>query len=200
MERRSRWLAGLALVLFLGCAGVGTTGWIDRQSAPPALGRNLANFLRAQHLGDATVIATPNVDWALRGVCRPVEFSQAAAWRGLGGGFLPGHLSRAAFAYDASLEQAHFLVTSQVCYDAVFMDGNVALEALVAEAEGWPLVFQNPAFTVYANPRFGAQKNPEIRILRDPNFYWRALSAARQLGHPDWAAFARARALAGSNP
>jgi len=198
MDRRSRWLAGVALVFFLGCAGIGSTGWIERQSVPPALGRDLADFLGAQKLGDATVIATPDVDWALRGACRPVELSQAAAWRGLGGGFLPGRLSRAAFAYDAGLAQAHFLVLSQVCYDAVFMDGNVALEGLVAEFEGWPVAFKNPAFVVYANPRFGAKKDPGVRVLQNPELYRRASGAALQLGHREWAAFAAERAGSGT--
>jgi hypothetical protein len=197
LAARSRGLAALALALFLGCAAIGSTEWLERLSAPADLGRNLANFLRAQKLDGATVVATPNVDWALRDFCRPVEPSQAAAWRGWNGGFLPGHLSKGAFAYDASLEKAHFLVVSLVYFDSLYPDPHLSLEILVAEYEGWQLVFKNPAFVVYANPRFGTKKNPEIRILHDPKFYWMAASAAQQLGHPEWAAFARARARAG---
>jgi hypothetical protein len=197
---RSRAAAWLALALGLGLASIGSTEWLERQSAPPDLGRNLTNFIRAQHLGDATVVATPNVNWALRGICRPVEPSQATAWRGWSGGFLPGHLSEAAFAYDPSLEKAHFLVLSHIYFDSIFLDAHVALEILVAEYEGWPMVFKNPAFVVYANPRFGPRRYPEIRILHDPIFYWKVAATARQLGRPEWAAFARARAQAGFRP
>jgi hypothetical protein len=197
MAQRSRCLAITTLALCLGCAAIGSMEWIERLSVPQSMGRNLANFLRAQTLGDGTVVATPNVDWLLRDVCRPLEPSQAAAWRGWSAGFLPGHLSKAAFALDPSLDRAHFLVVSHIYFDSLYLDPHVALEVLVAEYEGWPLVFKNPVFVVYANPRFGTKKNPEIRILHDPRFYWRAASAAQQLGHPEWAAFARARAKAG---
>jgi hypothetical protein len=200
LARRSRPLAGVALLLLLGCAAIGSTEWLERLATPAVFGRNLANFLKAQSLGDGTVVATPNVNWDLRGLCRPVEPSQATAWRGWSGGFLPGNLSKAAFAYDASLEKAHFLVISHVYFDSLYLDPHVALEILVAEVEGWQLVFKNPVFVVYANPRFGTKRNPEIRILHDPAFYWRAASAAQQLGHPEWAAFARARARAGFRP
>jgi hypothetical protein len=200
MAARSRALALVALALFLGCAATGSIEWIERLSTPAALGRNLANFIRAQRLGDATIVATPEADWNLRALCRPVEPSQAAAWRGWNGGFLPGHLSKAAFAYDPSLEKAHFLVVSHLYFDCLYLDPHLSLEVLVAEYEGWQLVFKNPVYVVYANPRFGTKKNPEIRILHDPKFYWLAASAARQLGHPEWAAFARARAKAGFVP
>lgn len=197
---RSRALAGLALVLALGVASVGSTDWIERLSTPPPLGRNLVNFLRAQSLGQGTVVATPDVGWALRAVCRPVELSQAAAARGWGGGFLPARLSPGAFAYDPRLQSAHFLVISQSHFDSLFLDPRQALEALAAESQGWPLVFKNPAFVVYANPRYGARPDPAVRILHDPVFYWRAACFAQQHGRPGWAAFARRRARAGFVP
>jgi hypothetical protein len=200
LGRRSRGLALVALPLVLIAAGIGSTEWIGRLSVAPPLGRNLANFLRAQGLGSETVVTTPNVAWALRGLCRPVELSQAAAARGWGGGFLPAHLSPAAFAYDPSLEKARYLVLCQADFDSLFLDGRQALEALVAEREGWPLAFKNPAFVVYEDPRFGAHRDPGVRILHDPVFYWRAAAWAQREGRPQWVAFARARALAGFVP
>lgn len=174
--------------------------WIDRLSVPPDLARNLQAFLRTQHCANDTVVAEPPFCWRLRQVCKPTEFSQTAAARGWAAGLLPAHLSRAAFAYDPSLEKARFLVTSKGDFEQSFSSLHVALEALAAEYEGWPKVFENPYFRVYANPRFGAVRDPETRILIVPDFYRKTADDAHALGHDAWAAFARARATPKTKP
>jgi hypothetical protein len=174
--------------------------WMKRLFVPPAMARNLQAFLKTQHCENDTVLAVPNIEWHLREVCKPVEFDQAAATRGWTGGLLPAGLSASAFAYDPSLEKARFLVTTPEDFDVDFSAPHVALEALVAEYEGWPKVFENPTFRVYANPRFGVPRDPGVRILGDPILYRKTADDARTLGHSDWAAFALARAASARLP
>ena len=174
--------------------------WIDRLSVPPPMARNLQAYLRAQHCGQDTVVGMGCVDWRLRAVCRPVELSQAAAARGWSGGLLPAGLTPAAFALDARLQDARYLVISEQDFTNLFLTPHLALEALVAEFQGWPLVFANPAFRVYANPRRGARRDPAVRILFDPALYRQAAVDAQALGHPEWAAFALKRAAAATGP
>jgi hypothetical protein len=194
---RLRWPGWvLAAALLVPCH----LAWMERLFMAPPMARNLQAFLRTQHCEQDTVVAEPNVEWRLRQVCRPVEFSQTAAARGWSAGLLPAHLSKSAFAYDPSLEKARFLVTSPEDFDVEFGAPHVALEALVAEYEGWPKVFENPRFRVYANPRFGGGRDPATRILGDPILYRQTAADAQALGHADWAAFALARAASARLP
>lgn len=191
MAPRVRWLGWILALAVVGSANM--TG-IQILSVPTRAGEELAAFIDAQHCGQDSVVGIPSVDWRLRSACRPVEYCQAAAARGWSGLYLPAGLSPQTFAYDPSLEKARFLVVGRAHYDFLFTVTHLPLEALVAEYEGWPTVFENPNFRVYANPRFGYARHPDTRILLRGELYRAAASDAAALGRPDWADFARRRA------
>lgn len=197
-QRRALWVG----LLLLACASLQRQpdDWITHLSVSPPMVRNLRNYLRSRHCEARVVITIPNAGSALREVCRPAELAQTAAWRGSSAGIIPAGLPKAAFAFDPSLDQAECLVIGRVHFDGLFFSAGLALEALRAEQAGWPLVFANPEFKVYANPVFEGRRDPQVRILKDPVFYALARRDALVLGLPQLARFAQRRSAGHKAP
>lgn len=189
-----RGLALLTLAVAFGAASRVQLFWLRVLSVDAANCRNLRNYLATRHCETKTVLTVPPAATVLRAVCRPAELYQAVAWRGLKAAFLPAGLTREAFVFDPGLEGCAYLVVGRAHFHSLFLNDNVALEVLRAERAGWPAVFQNPDFRVYANPLLSGEKaDPNTRILLDKTFYAKAAEDAEALGLSELAAFARRR-------
>lgn len=191
---KRHWTLGLVVVaISMLSLSFGDLAWINRLSVAPPMVRNLRNYIRSRHLEGRTVITTPNVGIALETVCQPADLSQVVAWRGLPYGYIPGQLPRSAFKFDPALDSAALLVVGRAHFECLFLSQNAALEALRAEYAGWPLVFANPEFKVYANPTVEGRRDPQVRILQDSVFYDLARRDAQTLGLTRLVRFAQRR-------
>lgn len=152
LARASR--VAFAAMLLVGFAlfSVGSLDRLRQFSVPGPMVLNLRNFIRTLDAREQLVLTEPSTLAALRGVCRPAELVQAAAWTGQRAGLIPAGTPHTAFAFDPSLDRAAYLVLGRLSFGMLFQDEATRQLAQRALQGGWRPIFQNPEFRVYANP------------------------------------------------
>jgi hypothetical protein len=128
---------------------------------------------------------------------RCAEPAQVLAAQGWAAGHLREGIPAAAWAERPRFEDARFLLSGWLQHQSLYPNQCLALPALRAELEGWPLVLQGPDYGVYANPRFGYKPERRGRILWFRSAYQQAAADAESLGLKELASFARRRAADG---
>jgi hypothetical protein len=186
----SRVLAAALALLWLRPIPQGTLlAW----SADPERVEELAAFFQSRPDG-GLICGLPGYNWALQPghpTCDPNDVGLGEGRRS--GSYLPG-APASRLARPCAVADLRYAVVSRDHVLGLFKAGSAALSFLEMEREGWPLVFQNPAFKVYENPRFGAAAKPGTVILGGAPFYAAAAAEAQALGRVGDARFAWDRA------
>jgi hypothetical protein len=199
---RSLWVRGGArrlVALALLALGLGRfeMDGLRALSLDPETGRELAAAVQFHCKPGELVIGLPPLDWALRPRLRSAEPAQILAANGWAAGHLRAGLPASVWSAPVRFEDARYLVSGWLHHQALYPNRFLALPALRAEMEGWPLEAQGRAWGLYANPRFGAKPDPQARVLYFSSAYQQAAQDAEALGLAEAAAFARRRAADG---
>jgi hypothetical protein len=141
-------------------------------SVDPAQARPLVSRLSTMLRPGDLVLGQVSFNWALPPQVTASDLDQAAAFEGKESPFLAAGYPPSRFITELSLEKARFLVMSTCIRMLNLHHGGARSVALKAEMAGWPLVWSNPGFQVFANPAFlPPGKYPKARVIDVPYIY-----------------------------
>jgi len=133
----------------------------DTYLATPSSAQATANYVLAHAQPGDLVLASPEIAWMFdapndatgrQRILHSADILQAVAQPGQAAAFYPANLPQSVWAYRVSLDSARYVIVDNLLRTLAEPDQEPALIPLLAQAQQWPVVFEQGQYTVYERP------------------------------------------------